>query len=222
MVINEQIVSSYYRRLIDKSAKLWQRISFWTKSSDVEFNDGKTAEEKVGNINGITSDFAANDDSISASSVLTHKAYNRFDEFTDGGKIKRIVIKDGKPYIEYEDGADTVLKKLGNGTVMYLGPKGSYDISQLYDEYMDLTVNNFVVECGSVNRITAGPINTTSNANAFGSGWVTVNKTYNAKTGKLTVNANLFASLGYSEHAQGSDTTSASIPIKVYLIVLPD
>lgn len=115
MVVNEQIVSSYYRRLIDKSAKLWQRISFWTKAADVEFSDGKTAEEKVGNIDGITSDFAVHDDSIAASSHLTNRAYSRFNEFTDDGNIKRFFIQDGKPYIEYEckneDGADTVLKK---------------------------------------------------------------------------------------------------------------
>lgn len=114
-VVNEVIVTGRKkRRLIDKAAKLWQRISYWTKACDVEFDDGKTAQEKVGNINGITSDFKIHDESISASSVLTHSAYNRFNEFTDNGRIRKIIIgKDGKPYIEYKDGADTVLKKLG-------------------------------------------------------------------------------------------------------------
>lgn len=115
MAVNEVIVSSFYRRLIDKSAKLWQRISYWTKSSDVEFSDGRTAEEKLGDINGITSDFSTDNESISASSRLTHAAYDRFQEFTDNGRINRIIIgNDGKLYIEYKDGADTVLKKLGN------------------------------------------------------------------------------------------------------------
>lgn len=110
-----------------------------------------------------------------------------------------------------------------NGTVIYLGNKhGSYDISEKYDEYRELTVNNFVVECGGVNRITAGSINTTDNANAFGSGWLNVNKKYNPETGKLTVNAVLYASLGYSEYEHGSKETHASVPIKVYLIVLPE
>lgn len=55
--INEQIVTGRaHRVLIDKVAKLWQRISFWTKASDVEFNDGNTAETKVGAIKGITTD----------------------------------------------------------------------------------------------------------------------------------------------------------------------
>ncbi len=45
MAINETIVTGRkFRRLIDKDSKLWQRISWWTKAGDVEFNDGKTAE----------------------------------------------------------------------------------------------------------------------------------------------------------------------------------
>ncbi len=116
MAINEKIVTGRkFRRLIDKEAKLWQRMSWWTKASDVEFDDGKTAEQKLGNINGITSDFSVNDENIAASSNLTNRSYTRFNEFTDNGKIHRIFVgEDGKTYIEYEDGADTVLKKLGD------------------------------------------------------------------------------------------------------------
>ena len=134
--INEQIIiGRKYRRLIDKAAKLWQRISWWTKASDVEFDDGKTAEQKLGNINGITSDFSVNDESIAASSNLTNRAYTRFNEFTDDGKIKRIIIgEDGNPYIEYsdKDGADTVLKKLG-----------SVDEDELINSISDKTTNEY-------------------------------------------------------------------------------
>lgn len=50
--VNEQIVTGRaHRVLIDKAAKLWQRISFWTKASDVEFNDGNNAEVKINSIN---------------------------------------------------------------------------------------------------------------------------------------------------------------------------
>ena len=51
MAINETVVTGRkFRKLIDETTKLWQRISFWTKASDVEFDDGKTAEEKIGNL----------------------------------------------------------------------------------------------------------------------------------------------------------------------------
>ena len=42
-------------------------MSFWTHSKDVEFVDGKTAETKVGAINGITSDISGEADDIAAS-----------------------------------------------------------------------------------------------------------------------------------------------------------
>lgn len=55
MAVNEQIVTGRkFRKLVDEAEKLWQRISFWTKASDVEFNDGKTAEEKIGSLNFVS------------------------------------------------------------------------------------------------------------------------------------------------------------------------
>lgn len=142
MAINEKIVTGRkFRRLIDKDSKLWQLISWWTKAGDVEFDDGKTAEQKLGNINGITSDFSIDDESIAASSNLSHRAHTRFMEFTDNGRIIAIKIgEDGKPYIEYKDGADTVLKKLGNveisdETVMKVKPsecKVTHDWKSFY------------------------------------------------------------------------------------------
>ncbi len=60
MVINEEIVTGRaHRILIDRAAKLWRRLSYWTKASDVEFNDGKSAEAKLGAINGITDSLAS-------------------------------------------------------------------------------------------------------------------------------------------------------------------
>ncbi len=56
MAINEEIVTGRkFRKLIDEANKLWQRISFWTKASDVEFDDGQTAETKIRDINGALS-----------------------------------------------------------------------------------------------------------------------------------------------------------------------
>lgn len=51
MAINEEIVSGRkFRKCIDVTNKLWQRISFWTLASDVWFSDDKNAEQKLGNI----------------------------------------------------------------------------------------------------------------------------------------------------------------------------
>ena len=51
MAINEQIQTGRkFRKLIEESSRLWLRISFWTKASDVEFDDGETAETKLSNV----------------------------------------------------------------------------------------------------------------------------------------------------------------------------
>ena len=55
MAVNESIVTGrYFRRCTDAVNKVWQRISFWHKASDCEFDDGQTAQAKVGAIKGIT------------------------------------------------------------------------------------------------------------------------------------------------------------------------
>lgn len=49
--LNEKIITNRkFRKLADKKKKLWYRFSFWTKASDVEFDDGLSAEEKLGNL----------------------------------------------------------------------------------------------------------------------------------------------------------------------------
>ena len=68
MEINEQIVTGgKWRYLIDEATKLWLRISFWTKASDVEFDDGMTAETKMGSIDGITDSLVGTSSRIAAS-----------------------------------------------------------------------------------------------------------------------------------------------------------
>jgi len=74
------ITGKKFRRLTDTVNKQWQRISFWHKASDCEFNDGKTAESKVGAINGITSDFTCEDESIAASMVAVSQCFQSASE----------------------------------------------------------------------------------------------------------------------------------------------
>lgn len=54
MALNEEIVTGRkFRKCIDVANKLWQRISFWTMACDVWFEDGKNAEEKLGNVDTV-------------------------------------------------------------------------------------------------------------------------------------------------------------------------
>lgn len=54
MAVSEKKVTGKFYRIWSTADRLWHRISFWTHANDVEFNDGKTAQTKVGAIKGIT------------------------------------------------------------------------------------------------------------------------------------------------------------------------
>lgn len=111
MAINEKIVTNRkHRKLIDKESKLWQRISFWSKASDVEFDDGKTAQNKLGAINGITSDYEnfQNND-IAASIGAIHEVNENMNGIFGG--IKKFIVDQTTGKItgyQTEWGADTV------------------------------------------------------------------------------------------------------------------
>lgn len=103
MAVNEEIVTGRkFRKLIDEATKLWQRISFWTKASDVEFDDGQTAETKVGAINGITDSLVSTSSNIAASA----KALSTVNNKLANGRVNIVVTETGLGY--KIDGADTV------------------------------------------------------------------------------------------------------------------
>lgn len=99
--MSETIVTGKkYRILTDVAQKVWQRVSFWTKSSDVEFNDGKTAETKVGAISGITDSLVSTSSNIAASA----KAVSELN-----GNLNVYVDEEGKLHFVNGSGADSVL-----------------------------------------------------------------------------------------------------------------
>lgn len=104
MAINETIsTGNKYRRLKDAPTKLWQRLSFWTKASDVEFDNGATAETSLGNIQGITDSVNSNASNIAASAAAVNTLNSNI------GNIKIYVGEDGKIHFTNKDGADSVL-----------------------------------------------------------------------------------------------------------------
>ena len=77
MAVNEQIVTGRkFRKLVDEATKLWQRISFWTKATDVEFDDGQTAESKMGAIKGITTDLNVTETGYAADATMLTQLYS--------------------------------------------------------------------------------------------------------------------------------------------------
>lgn len=66
MAVSEKKVTGTFYRIWSAADKLWHRISFWTHANDVEFNDGKTAQTKVGAIKGITTSTSATETGYAA------------------------------------------------------------------------------------------------------------------------------------------------------------
>ena len=108
---NESIVTGKkYRILVDAAQKLWQRVSFWTKSTDVEFNDGKTAETKVGSINGITSSLTSSDGNIALSAAAGRTLNSNLTTLTANMGSCKLSYESGSFYATY----GSVKKKLGS------------------------------------------------------------------------------------------------------------
>ena len=86
-------------------------LSRWTSSNSLEFNDGSTAETKVGAINGISSSSTATAANIASSIGFVNQSFG-----TKLGGCSFKIEGDGA-YVTYTPagGADSVSKKLGSG-----------------------------------------------------------------------------------------------------------
>lgn len=81
MAVNETIVTGrYFRRCTDAVNKVWQRISFWHKASDCEFDDGQTAQTKVGAIKGITTSTSVTETGYAADMITVKNLQTQIDE----------------------------------------------------------------------------------------------------------------------------------------------
>lgn len=84
MTVNEQIITGRkFRKLVDEATKLWQRISFWTKACDVEFDDGNTAETKLGAINGITDSLVSTSPNVALSAAAGKNLQDQVTQLTN-------------------------------------------------------------------------------------------------------------------------------------------
>ena len=130
MAVNETIVTGRkFRKCVDVANKLWQRISFWTKSSDVEFDDGKTAETKVGAIDGITSDLSGESETVAASIKCVNQLNNSLANVN-----VYVGNDDGKLHFVDSAGADAVIpfSSIGELKPIYYCDINSAYSGQLY------------------------------------------------------------------------------------------
>lgn len=119
-----------YRKCIDNTSgnKKWERYSFWSKASDVEFNDGTTVENKMGSFKGVTTNenqsagYAADVTLLkSIKTALTNSITSVSTSVTNLNNLITSVSNRLGGMRFYEDstgkyvvGADSVPKKLGS------------------------------------------------------------------------------------------------------------
>lgn len=125
MPINETILKNRkYRHCIDSTPgnKRWNRYSFWTHASDVEFNDGRNLQDKLGSFKGVTTNenqtagYAADVTLVksmknSLSQLITSLTNLVNSINTRLGGLRFYEDSNGKWVV----GADSVPKKLGSG-----------------------------------------------------------------------------------------------------------
>ena len=88
----------------DKVNNVWNRLNFLTNAKSVDFDDGKTAQNKVGAIDGITSDLSGESETVAASIKCVNQLNNSL------GGLNFYEDESGNKYVV---GADAVPKKLG-------------------------------------------------------------------------------------------------------------
>lgn len=199
MAIQETIKTGRkYRKCIDNTpgSKKWERYSFWTKSTDVEFSDGTTAESKLGSYKGVTTNenqvagYAADVTLVktiktSLSNLITSLT-NLVNSINDRlGGMRFYEDSTGK----YVVGADSVPKKLGSvGSEIQIiqvssGTTGNVDIKPKYENWSELTIANFSFG-SSIGASMHGPL---GQVNSCGKN---INLSYSSTTGVLSINYN--------------------------------
>ena len=106
-------ILSGYKNVKDRilTSDGFKLLSRWTSSNSIEFNDGSTAEEKVGGINGISSSSTATATNIASSIGYVNQS---FDSKLGGCSLQ---VEDDGAYVTYTSTEGTkVKKKLGSGT----------------------------------------------------------------------------------------------------------
>ena len=96
------VTGKAYKILTDASNRVWSRISFWTKGSDVEMNDGNSAETNLGAIKGLTASTNVGTTGYAADMTAVKSINDNF--------VSNIYVNqtDGKLH-KVQGGADTAL-----------------------------------------------------------------------------------------------------------------
>ncbi|MFR3590847.1 hypothetical protein [Eisenbergiella massiliensis] len=219
------IVSGYkkFKKYILTSSG-FQLVSHWTNANTLQFDDGKTAQAKLGAIDGISSSKDSSSDKIAASTKLVSELNSNFSgQF---GGMTFWVNGTGDPCVTYKVGADTVSKKLGSDAILLASSKTgttAINIASLYpNNYAAFTSKNFLVVMKNINYSLNIWGHGSSNHENQGSSTKTITPSisYTSETGALSVTCTAGSfSLGASYGHGNGGTVTCTPYYDVYLVM---
>ena len=175
------IVSGYkkFKKYILTSSG-FQLVSHWTNANTLQFDDGKTAQAKLGAIDGISSSKDSSSDKIAASTKLVSELNSNFQLVNQNLNGYQFRVNNGVP--EYKAGADAAWVPFNKYLVLdnirlsarYQG-SGTFDVKPYISNYSKLNTENFYVGVKSFS------------SQDFNTAGVSVRLSYNSSTGILTI-----------------------------------
>ena len=198
----------------------FQLVSHWTKANTLEFDDGKTAQDKLGAIDGISSSRESNSDKIAASTALVSELNS------DLGGVQFISEGSGANAKYYAQlGADSASKKLLGKTVYDLGTGPIFDISQIYPGYNKLSAADFYTVLESFYASGGGKSGGDTDGYTYATNTGSISKSYNPSTGVLTLDNLSISATAQGRNNDGSGRIAvyvnmkANVTIRVFLII---
>lgn len=91
--LNEKIITGRkFRKLLDKKNKIWLRLSFWTKASDVEFDDGTVLEGKFDTFNSNVNNLSDNVNTLTSELNTLQNSINTINSNIGEYKIRVMTL----------------------------------------------------------------------------------------------------------------------------------
>ena len=148
-------IVSGYQKMKDyiKQTSGYQLLSRWANANTLECDDGKTLQDKVGGISGISSSLTANSTTQAASTNLTNQLYQNI------SKIDVYIGEDGKLHFTDGTGADTVLNfsskpiLIGSYSLAQGSTPTTVNIANKVTNYKNLTADNFLYKVTSISEL---------------------------------------------------------------------
>lgn len=185
-----------------------------TSSETLYFNDSKTAQTKLGTINGISSSSTATANDVAASIGYVNESVTEI----NSNMVENIYVgTDGKLH-KVQGGADTVLPFSSKPKILYW-TTGTVNVAKdLPDVYKQLTTADFIVGTNgsrgyALQKGNSGDAHNGANVTKYS----TVTCSYDNNSGLLTVNtpvaSGMSSTSGYGAYVEAQNTGT---PIVVY------